>query len=128
MIKSMVSTVIAVFVCLSISLFADDLQKIDISAKMDCGSCKNKIERALKNTEGVNKVIVDMKEQNVKVEYNKGVIHRDKIVKIINDLDIKAAIKDKECKGSNPQTPCEKKCGGDKAKKCLEEKAKEKGN
>ena len=94
--------VIALVMCFSLmAVYAGDvtLQQIDISAKMDCGGCKSKIERTLKKTDGIKRVLVNMKEQNVKVEYNKNVISDEKIVQIINDLDIEASLKN-EAKSS----------------------------
>jgi copper chaperone CopZ len=126
MLKKMLSIATIVCLCFSVSLLAKDIKKVDITAQMECGSCKNKIERTLNKTEGVSKVAVDLKAQNVKVEYDKDVITDAQLCKMINDLDIPASIggsKNAQSTKSCCDKPCEtKKCDMDKNSKTKSDK------
>ena len=79
---------------LSFTVVAKDIQKVEIQTEMHCNSCKNKIEKTLKNTEGIEKVKADIKTNTVKVEYDKDVISDDEITKKIIDLGYEASKKD----------------------------------
>jgi copper chaperone CopZ len=121
---------LAVFTCLlTLSVSAKDIQKANLTAKMECNSCKNKIEKTLKSTKGVEKVNVTLKDQSVKVEYDKDVVSEAQLVEVINKADANFSCKkadSKDCckegkqdaklqKGkkdgaSCDKSNCEKKC------------------
>lgn len=116
---------LAIFTCvLSLSVSAKDIQKANLTAKMECNACKNKIEKALKSTNGVEKVNCNLKDQSVKVEYDKDVVSEAQLVEAINKADATLGAKkcDANCKEGKKDAKaaskeskkdgahCEKKC------------------
>ena len=107
---------IAVLTCLmSLSVFAKDIQKANLTAKMDCGSCKNKIEKTLKSTKGVQKVNVNMKDQSVKIEYDKEVVSETQLVDALNSADAKLDVKSASCCSAKKAEGC---CNSNASKSC----------
>ncbi|MGI6369422.1 MAG: heavy-metal-associated domain-containing protein [Ignavibacteria bacterium] len=99
-------SVLVISVMFTLSLFAKNLQVVEINADMDCKGCKNKIEKKLRSISGVEKVNADLKAKLVKVEYDKDVLTSEKIVEAINETGTKASLKNNEKK----ETKCSKKC------------------
>ena len=99
MLRSILSIVVFALL-LSFNAFAKDMQKACFSATMEGTKCKNKNEKALKKTDGVEKVSVDLKEQSVKVEFDKNVVSEDKIAQAINSSDSKFNAKSNAAKKS----------------------------
>ena len=114
---------IAVFTCLlSLSTSAKDIQKANLTAVMDCSNCKNKIEKTLKATKGVEKVNVNIKEQSVKVEYDRDIVSETDLVEAINKtdgkFDAKSASNKSGCSVEEAKS-CNKPCSPAKgAKSC----------
>lgn len=112
------SIITASIICLLLTLtvFAKDYQKVELNVAMTCKSCQNNIEKALKKTEGIKKVNVDLKGQSVKVEFDGEKITDEKIEQIINDLGYKASIKPKDDAQfmkddkSSSSSGCKKRC------------------
>lgn len=119
----------AVVTCLlSISVYAKNIQHANLSANIECNGCKNKIEKTLKSTNGVQKVNVNMKDQSVKVEYDKDVVSETQLVAAINNADAKLGAKSaKSCCSAKDAKSCNtkdaKSCSATKdAKPCMEGK------
>ncbi len=49
---------------------AGKLKTVNIKTSAVCGSCKNRIEKALNATEGVEKAILDLNSKQVKIKYD----------------------------------------------------------
>ena len=88
MLKNILS-ILLIAVLMSSTAFAKDLQKANFSATMEGAKSKNKIEKVLNKTNGVEKVNVDLKNQSVLVEYNNEVITEAQIAETINRVDAK---------------------------------------
>lgn len=99
-------SVLVISMMFTLSLFAKNLQIVEINADMDCKACKNKIEKKLRSISGIEKINVDLKSKLVKVEYDKDILTSEKIVEAINETGIKANLKNNEQK----ETKCSKKC------------------
>lgn len=63
---------------------------------MTCVNCENKIERALKNTEGIVKVRVSYSKGNAVITYDTDLIKFDSIVNIIEKLDYRVVKSEKK--------------------------------
>ena len=111
---------LAVFSCLlATSVFARDIQKAELTAKMESDKCKNKIEKILKKTNGVEKVNANLKDQTVKIEYDQKVVSEEQLVEAINKANVACGHKDaksgKAKKGAKScDKPCDKPCQGKK--------------
>lgn len=102
---------VAIFFCLlSVSVFAKDIQKANLKANIECNNCKNKIEKTLKNTNGVEKVNVNMKDQYVSVEYDKAVVSEAELVTVLNKADAKLNVKSACCTNKDAKAGCNKPC------------------
>jgi copper chaperone CopZ len=116
MLKNIFSIVI-VALLLSIPTFAKDIQKADLSVTMECNGCKNKVEKTLNNTKGVKKVNINLKDQSVKVEYDKDVVTEEQLVSVLNAADSKLSAKSANAKPAC-QSQADAKQGCSKAKSC----------
>jgi len=123
---------IAVFTCLlSLSVFAKDIQKADLRANIECNNSKNKIEKMLKKTNGVQKVNINMKDQSVKVEYDKNVVSEAQLVEVLNKADNKFRAKSahsgadaKGCGKSCSHKEAKSSCSHKEAKSCTHKEGK----
>ena len=98
---------IAVLSCLlSLSVYAKNIQQTNLTAVIECNNCKNKIEKTLKNTNGVKKVNVDMKNQSVKVEYDNDVVSETQLVDALNNADAKFGAKSTTCTANKESKNC----------------------
>lgn len=52
---------------------------------MKCTGCSQRVERALKNTDGIKDVSVDLESKKAKISYNKDEISVEKICETIAD-------------------------------------------
>ena len=84
MLKKVFTIVLMMFI--SCNLFAKNIANYEFKASMDCKHCQNTIEKALKSTQGINKVKTNLKTKTVKVVYDKDMIDNFSICKIVNDL------------------------------------------
>lgn len=92
MLKNILSIVV-VAVLLSIPAFAKNIQQANLTAEMTCNACKNKVEKALKDTKGVEKVNINLEDKSVKVEYDKDVVSEEQLISAINKADAKFGAK-----------------------------------
>ena len=53
---------------------------------MKCTGCSQRVERALKNTDGIESVSVNLETREANISYNKDLITYDKICETIVDL------------------------------------------
>ena len=53
---------------------------------MKCTGCSQRVERALKNTEGIGAVSVNLETREANISYNKDLVTYDKICETIVDL------------------------------------------
>ena len=53
---------------------------------MKCTGCSQRVERALKNTDGIENVSVDLESREAKISYNKDEISFDEICDTITDV------------------------------------------
>ena len=53
---------------------------------MKCTGCSQRVERALKNTDGIESVSVNLETREANVSYNKDLVTYDKICETIVDL------------------------------------------
>ena len=119
-------TVAISFCLLSVSVFAKDIQKANLKATIECNSCKNKIEKTLKNTKGVEKVNVNMKDQSVLVEYDKEVVSETELVAVLNKADAKLDVKSACSINKDVKSGCNKPCGAaNKDAKCTKDTKKD---
>ena len=111
---------LAIFTCLlSLSVFAKDIQKAELTAKMESNKCKNNVEKILKNTNGVEKVNANMKSQSVKVEFDKSVVSEAQLVEAINKANASCNHKDMKTGCTKDAKSCDKPCTAKKdAKSC----------
>lgn len=65
---------------------------INIQTNLHCGSCKNKIEKALKKTKGVISTSADVDTKIVMVKYDDKIVDDKKIVSTISDLGYEAEL------------------------------------
>src|SRR5688500_2451615 len=68
---------------------------VNIKTSAVCGSCKARIEKALKAVEGVENAMLNLNNQNVKVKYNAAVTSPEKLREVVantgyNADDVKA--------------------------------------
>ena len=68
------------------------LQKIEIKTSAVCEMCEGRIKKALKKTEGVQKINMDIDKNIVTVLYDSSVTNPDKIRKAITMAGYNAAI------------------------------------
>ncbi|MDR0927242.1 MAG: cation transporter [Ignavibacteria bacterium] len=126
MLKNILSVALVAILLSVPSLFAKDIQKLNLSGNIECNSCKNKIEKALTGANGVEKAKVDLKKQSIKVEYDKDVISQEQVITLVNNaesgVNAVVATKDatKKAKTADAKACCKKegksccKEGGDK--------------
>ncbi|MBR0426860.1 MAG: heavy-metal-associated domain-containing protein [Clostridia bacterium] len=53
---------------------------------MKCTGCSQRVERALKNTDGIESASVNLETREANISYNKGLVTYDKICETIVDL------------------------------------------
>jgi len=53
---------------------------------MKCTGCSQRVERALKNTDGIGSVSVNLETREANISYNKDLVTYDKICETIVDL------------------------------------------
>ena len=121
MLKKVFTIVLMMFI--SCNLFAKNIANYEFKASMDCKHCQNTIEKALKSTQGINKVKTNLKTKTVKVVYDKDMIDNFSICKIVNDLGYTVSSED----GINLDKPVEanevhKELKSTSEKKCCEGK------
>lgn len=111
--------------------------KTSFVASISCESCKNKIEKKMKDVDGVNSTNVDVDTKTVSFDYNPEVITvaelKTKVSKLgyeVSDISAKDCATDKECStdkangkkcsNENKKVSSTKECGTDK---CCKDKA-----
>ncbi|MGX7025980.1 copper chaperone CopZ [Vagococcus hydrophili] len=65
-------------------------QKIKIDG-MSCGHCVGKIEKAVNELEGVEKIKVKLKEAEAKIKFDETKIPLDKVMEVITELGYEAS-------------------------------------
>jgi periplasmic mercuric ion binding protein len=63
---------------------------LSIKTSAVCGSCKARIEKALKATEGVEDAILNLNNQNVKVKYDPGATSPEKLREVVSNTGYNA--------------------------------------
>lgn len=58
---------------------------------MNCDHCVGKIEKAVSNLEGVEKIKVKLKNAEAKIKYDESKIELDKVLAVINELGYEAS-------------------------------------
>ncbi|MCL2040113.1 MAG: heavy-metal-associated domain-containing protein [Bacteroidetes bacterium] len=117
---------VAIFFCLlTVSVFAKDIQKTNLKANIECNNCKNKVEKTLKSTKGVEKVNVNMKDQSVQVEYDKAVVSEEELVAVLNKADAKLDAKAGCSTKKDAKAGCNKPCNAAEKKACSKENKKD---
>ena len=53
---------------------------------MKCTGCSQRVEKALKNTEGIEKVNVNFDSRNAEIKYNKETVSIKEIKEVITDI------------------------------------------
>ena len=53
---------------------------------MKCTGCSQRVERALKNTDGIGSISVNLETREANISYNKDLVTYDKICETIVDL------------------------------------------
>lgn len=106
------------FVVLSLSLQAADSKMVNIKTNACSEECKAKLEKGLKDVDGVLQSNLNLDDQVVAVQYDPAKTNPDQIRKSISKIgysadDVKAAKADKDC---------EKKCGSKKKSGCSKHK------
>ena len=109
--------ILALAVLITFSANAKDIQKATFTASMESNKCKNKIEKVLKSTDGVEKINIDLKDKSVKVEYDKDKVSEEVIASAIKNAtstcshDSKSADKKEGCNPKSCSKSCNKPCG-----------------
>ena len=86
--------------------------KASFTASIDCDGCKNKIEKKMKDVDGVNTTSVDVETKTVSFDYDPDVITvadlKTKVTKLGYDV---AEVSTKECSTSNKECSTTGKLG-----------------
>lgn len=85
MLKQFFSAIVLITV-MSVGLYAGEKQKsavVTIKTSAICGSCKSRIEKAIKAVEGVEEVMLNMNNKKLKVKYNPDKTGPDKLREVV---------------------------------------------
>jgi copper chaperone CopZ len=96
-------------------------ETLKMKVEMFCGNCQTKIQKGLRNADGVEKAVADLETKTVTITYNPEKTNKDKLVKVVEDLGYRTEFTAKDSKiGHECSEKGEKK--GDCSKKCTGEK------
>ena len=102
---------------LSIGVTAAEKQKsqtITIQTSAICGSCKARIEKVLKATDGVEEVLLNLNNKKVKIKYDPSKINADKLREVIANTGYDAdGVKKNEVAFGKLPMCCQKPMPGD---------------
>lgn len=84
-------SILAIFVfAFSFASNAQMMKKVDIKTSVDCEACKDKLEKALNETDGIEKATVNLESNILSVKYSEDKTSYDKIVAKITKLGYSA--------------------------------------
>ncbi len=102
---------------LSAGLSAAEKQKsqvVNIQTSAICGSCKARVEKALKSTDGVEEAMLNLNSKKVKVKFDPAKTNADKLREVIAGVGYDADnVKKKEDAFSKLPMCCQKPMEGD---------------
>lgn len=117
--KKIILVMLFALLAFSADTFAKTVKEAKFTTNMTCGTCKGKIEKALKTEKGVLKSSADVASKTVTVSYDADVVSEDAIKKSVTKLgytvgEAKDCDTDKSSKKSDCGTKCTKSCDGKK--------------
>lgn len=84
--------VLSVIFCLMATFTFAAKQTVLFKAKMDCGSCKQKVEKTLSFEKGVKALEVNLEKQTISVTFDNEKTTVEKLQAAINKTDVKAQV------------------------------------
>ena len=99
---------VAFIMAFTTSTFAKEKvkQTVVFSVKMDCGSCKNKIEKNISFEKGVTDLNVNMQSQTVTVEFREDKTNIENLISAFKKLGFDATVVEKESSPKVDHSDC----------------------